>query len=350
VARMRSGRRRLFVAVLTIVVATVAIWWWRSAYPTPRAQSAARPMVARHELAVAEPVPPPPPSRGPMPMAEPVAAAVAATTRPAPEPVTLAAPGPTTAPEASSATASAALADAATAVAAGNAVQARKILSQAADPTSDSPANEQVLQQLTKLSDDMIFSPKITQNDPLVIKHVVEAGQNLQRIANLYKTTVPLICRINNLSSPNNLRQGQPLKIVLGPFHATVCKHNFRMSVYCQDILVKTFPVGLGAEGATPTGQWTIKLKQLHPLYYPPRGGKVMAADDPKNPLGGYWMALEGIEGAAVGQERYGIHGTIEPDSIGKNASMGCIRMRNEDVSFVYELLVVHDSVVTVKD
>ena len=250
----------------------------------------------------------------------------------------------------SSPAASAALTEAATAMAAGNLVQARRILSQAAEPAADSPANDQILQQLVKLSDDMIFSPKLIQNDPLVIKHVVEPGQNLQKIANLYKTTVPLICRINNLASPNNLRQGQSLKIVLGPFHATVCKHNFRMTVYCQDILVKTFPVGLGAEGTTPTGRWTIKLKQLHPPYYPPHGGKVLAADDPKNPLGGYWMAMEGIEGAAVGQERYGIHGTIEPDSIGKNASLGCIRMRNEDVALVYELLVVHDSVVTVKD
>ena len=242
------------------------------------------------------------------------------------------------------------LAEASAALAAGNPVQARRLLNQAVDPTSDSPATEQMVQQLSKLADDMIFSPKILQNDPLVIKHVVESGQNLQKIANLYKTTVPLICRINNLSNPNNLRQGQPLKIVLGPFHAVISKHNFRMAIYCVDTLVKVFPVGLGAENKTPTGRWTISLKQLRPRYYPPNGGKILEPDDPANPLGGYWLALEGVEGAAVGQERYGIHGTIEPDSIGKNASLGCVRLRNEDAAFLYEMLVVRDSIVTVKD
>ncbi|HNQ24197.1 MAG TPA: L,D-transpeptidase [Phycisphaerae bacterium] len=51
----------------------------------------------------------------------------------------------------------------------------------------------------------------------------------------------------------------------------------------------------------------------------------------------------------ALGQERYGVHGTIDPDSIGRNASHGCIRMFNEDVEFLYDLLVVKHSTVTVK-
>ena len=74
-----------------------------------------------------------------------------------------------------------------------------------------------------------------------------------------------------------------------------------------------------------------------------------MAADDPKNPLGERWIGLTGIEGSAVGQERYGIHGTIEPESIGKNTSMGCIRMRNEDVEFLYRCLIEKHSTVTVR-
>jgi lipoprotein-anchoring transpeptidase ErfK/SrfK len=341
VARTRSAGKRFFVAAMTVLVAGVAIWWWRSAAPgaeadleAPPRPAAARPAPAAVPAAplVAAPLPPSAPIATPAPV---LALIEAAATAPAPS---------------TSTAATAALPEASAALAAGNAVQARRLLNQAVDPTSDSPATEQMVQQLSKLADDMLFSPKIMQNDPLVIKHVVESGQNLQKIANLYKTTVPLICRINNISNPNNLRQGQPLKIVLGPFHAVVSKHNFRMAVYCQDTLVKVFPVGLGAEDKTPTGRWIISLKQLRPRYYPPNGGKILEPDDPTNPLGGYWMALEGIEGEAVGQERYGIHGTIEPDTIGKNASLGCIRLLNEDVALVYEMLVVRDSIVTVKD
>jgi lipoprotein-anchoring transpeptidase ErfK/SrfK len=85
-----------------------------------------------------------------------------------------------------------------------------------------------------------------------------------------------------------------------------------------------------------------------HPKYYSPRGEGVIEADDPKNPLGHYWIALTGTDGNAVGKLSYGIHGTIDPDSIGKMASMGCIRMRNEDVAIVYELLTSGKSIVVV--
>ena len=77
---------------------------------------------------------------------------------------------------------------------------------------------------------------------------------------------------------------------------------------------------------------------------------KVSPADDPKNPLGERWIGLVGISGAAVDQERYGIHGTNEPETIGKSVSMGCIRMHNEDVEALYTYLVETHSAVTVRD
>ena len=100
----------------------------------------------------------------------------------------------------------------------------------------------------------------------------------------------------------------------------------------------------------SPTGEWRVATKLMNPTYYPPRGGEIMAADDPKNPLGERWIGLVGISGAAVDQERYGIHGTNEPDSIGKSVSMGCIRMHNEDVEALYSYLVETHSTVTVRD
>ena len=55
-----------------------------------------------------------------------------------------------------------------------------------------------------------------------------------------------------------------------------------------------------------------------------------------------------GVSGEAAGQERYGIHGTIEPESVGRNVSMGCIRMYNEDVEQLFSYLVEKDSTVLV--
>src|SRR5581483_7849301 len=100
---------------------------------------------------------------------------------------------------------------------------------------------------------------------------------------------------------------------------------------------VMSLPVGLGRDNSTPTGLWVIQPQnKTHPAtYYGLHGEGVIDANDPKNPLGGYWMGITGLEGEAVGKSSYGIHGTIDPDSIGKMASQGCIRLRHDDIAFL---------------
>ena len=53
---------------------------------------------------------------------------------------------------------------------------------------------------------------------------------------------------------------------------------------------------------------------------------------DPENPLGTRWIAWKGSNGL-------GFHGTWESEKIGQAASDGCIRMRNEDVEMLFEVL-----------
>jgi hypothetical protein len=62
-----------------------------------------------------------------------------------------------------------------------------------------------------------------------------------------------------------------------------------------------------------------------------------MVAAGPANPLGTRWMGL--------GYKGYGIHGTNMPLSIGKAASHGCIRMRNQDVEDLFERVQIGDPV-----
>ena len=113
---------------------------------------------------------------------------------------------------------------------------------------------------------------------------------------------------------------------------------------------VTSFKVGLGRDDSTPTGLWAIEshAKLRHPTYYPPEGGPPIDADDPKNPLGGFWIGLTGLEGQAVGKASYGIHGTIDPDSIGRQSSMGCIRLGAHDIAQVFSMLAEGKSMVRV--
>jgi len=204
--------------------------------------------------------------------------------------------------------------------------------------------------ELARLGRETILSPRIISGDPLVDRYVIQAGDLLAKIAVANKVSADLLASVNGIIDKDRIREGQTIKIVRGPFRAVVSKRTYVLDAYLGDTLVRQFQVGLGADDSTPTGEWRVSTKLMNPTYYPPRGGAIIAADDPKNPLGERWIGLIGISGAAVDQERYGIHGTNEPDSIGKSVSMGCIRMRNEDVETLYTYLVEAHSTVIVFD
>ncbi|MFQ5490226.1 MAG: L,D-transpeptidase family protein [Phycisphaerae bacterium] len=231
----------------------------------------------------------------------------------------------------------------------GQLVTARAQLSEALQ--HELPLDERVKLRadLTRLARQTVLSSAVLPDDPFVEHYTVEPGESLNKIAKRFKVTDDFLAAVNNISDKNQIRAGQRLKVVKGPFHAVVTKADYAMDIYLQGTFIKRFPVGLGAEDGTPTGVWKVKNKLKNPQYYPPRGGQIILADDPENPLGERWIGMEGVEGQALGQLRYGIHGTIEPDSIGKSVSLGCIRMHNVDVEEVYDLLVVGQSKITVK-
>jgi lipoprotein-anchoring transpeptidase ErfK/SrfK len=231
---------------------------------------------------------------------------------------------------------------------AGDLLAGREILNSALASGKLTPADQKIAKELmTQANQAIVFSSKPFADDPWQEMYTVQSGDLMVRIANRYFIPHELISRLNNNIAANRIRPGQKLKMLKGPMHGVVSKSNFTFDLYLGapggegSMYVCTFPVGLGAEGSTPTGLWNVPkgAKARNPVYYSPRGEGIISADDPKNPLGEYWIAIEGIEGDAVGKTSFGIHGTIEPESIGRQASMGCIRLRNEDVKQVFEML-----------
>jgi len=112
---------------------------------------------------------------------------------------------------------------------------------------------------------------------------------------------------------------------------------DYRIKVHAHGYYISSFPIGTGKNEATPTGKFRVLNKEQNPTYY--GSEKVISRDDPLNPLGEHWIALG---------KGYGIHGTINPASIGQSVSKGCIRMHNADVAQIYDLLTTK-SVVTIR-
>lgn len=102
------------------------------------------------------------------------------------------------------------------------------------------------------------------------------------------------------------------------PLSILVDTANYRLAVVSGDVIVRSYPIGLGGE-KTPEGSFYISEKVKNP------NGR----DDGE--FGSRGMTLSGT--------RYAIHGTNEPDSIGKDESLGCVRMLQEDVEELYDLV-----------
>jgi len=235
--------------------------------------------------------------------------------------------------------------------ASGKLLEARRQLNDLLKTTLPDSEAAEVRTLLARIADETVFSKKSFADDPLVETYVVQSGDGLEKIGKKYAVPYELLMTINGITNAASLRLDQKIKVPKGPFTARIYKSKFRMDLYLGDVFVRSYPVGLGTQGGTPTGTWKVKNRLLNPTYYPPASeGKktIVAPDDPNNPLGDNWIGLEGVEGDAVGREGFGIHGTIEPDSIGKEASLGCVRMRNEDVAVVYQMLVTGKSTVII--
>lgn len=249
-------------------------------------------------------------------------------------------------------------------------VQAREIYNRALlDQRTTHSDRAMIRERMAELNETLIFSPTVVDGDAFTERYRVQSGDTLVRIVNRQKLAIDwrLLQRVNRMDNPSRLRVDQSLKIVRGPFHAVVSKSEFRMDVYAGPVpevdargrivnsghaptFIRSFPVGLGEYGSTPVGAWLVRPnnKVINPAWTNPRTNESFAANDPNNPIGDRWIGLDGIDENTRSLSGYGIHGTIEPDSIGREMSMGCIRLLDGDVELIYELLAEGESIVHV--
>jgi len=117
-------------------------------------------------------------------------------------------------------------------------------------------------------------------------------------------------------------------------------RHHF-LYVILENKTAIRYGVGVGKEGFKWYGHATIDRRALWPRWVPPAEmikrrpelPPFIAGGAPDNPLGPRALYLY-RDGADLG---YRLHGTLEPWSIGTDASSGCIRMFPEDIIDLYQ-------------
>ena len=236
-------------------------------------------------------------------------------------------------------------------------VAARESLTRLLEGSATTTADRlQAYDAINKVNAMLTFSERVLANDPYAKQYTVKEGDSLSNI----RKSLNLDCewrflqRINHLPTERSIRIGQVLKTPTGAFHGEVHKSEFRLNIFEGDgpgrVMVASYPISLGEFNSTPTGAFAIRprSKLIDPEWRNPRTGQHFQSNDPANPIGERWIGLKGIEPHNKDFEGYGIHGTTDIASIGKQASMGCVRMLPQDVEVVYELLTEPNSIVTI--
>ncbi|WP_246520001.1 L,D-transpeptidase family protein [Ancylobacter lacus] len=100
------------------------------------------------------------------------------------------------------------------------------------------------------------------------------------------------------------------------------------------------YGVGVGREGFAWSGTEYISRKKEWPEWRPPQEMLERRPDLPMFMEGGPDNPL-GARALYLGDTLYRIHGSNEPETIGRAVSSGCIRMRNDDVIDLYDRVVI---------
>jgi len=208
----------------------------------------------------------------------------------------------------------------------GRLTDARKIYNDSLAGLENNPqAFNDVQHKVEDLNMKILLSPAIDENSE---EYEVKPGDSLTRIAKKYNTTIELIKQVNNLPS-DNLRVGQKLKVITAKFSVFVDKSQNILQLKANDRILKTYVVSTGANNSTPVGTFKVVNKLPEPTWF--RAGAVIPPGSTENALGARWLGLD-VKG-------YGIHGTIEPDKMGQQVTLGCVRMLNEEVIELYSLV-----------
>jgi hypothetical protein len=172
------------------------------------------------------------------------------------------------------------------------------------------------------------------------VEVTVEEGDTLTHVRKRYLDGHPggLICtglieRANQITG--YIHPGDMLRVPTERASALVDLSSRWLLYRLGDEVASAWEVGIGREGQeTILGTFRAADKQEEPTWF--REGQAPQAY-PDNPLGTRWIAWY-RDGKKTG---YGFHGTWDPETVGTAASDGCIRLRNEDVEVLFQILPV---------
>lgn len=109
-----------------------------------------------------------------------------------------------------------------------------------------------------------------------------------------------------------------------------------------------SYGIGVGRRGFTWSGNTRVSAKKAWPGWTPPAQMRRRQPGLPSHMAGGINNPL-GARALYLGSSLYRIHGSNEPETIGRAVSSGCFRMTNDDVIDLYNRVAVGTKVIVLR-
>ena len=165
----------------------------------------------------------------------------------------------------------------------------------------------------------------------------------------------PLAIPVSDATSlarvPEDVKERKGLQLVLDRKH-------HQLLVLRDGRMTRRFPAAVGTKGwETPAGRFRVFEKVKEPVWTHPVSGDLVDADSEGNPLGSRWIGFyrdcngrSGWDGEQYldinGCTVAGFHGTPFRWTVGRAVSHGCVRLYEENVQEVFNLVSVGTQVI----
>jgi LysM repeat protein len=185
---------------------------------------------------------------------------------------------------------------------------------------------------LDPLAGSVIYSHR---HHLLLPPYDVRPGDTLASVAQSHHVPATLLAKVNGIDPAGPLAPGTKLKVLPGPFNAVVDLKNYRLTLFLQGRYAGRFPIGVGSDQSATPGDFEVQSVIENPTY--PVAGGTSPTDQSASPFGRYWIDLG---------HQIGIHGTSEPNSVGRSTgARGCICLKDDDIEHVHDILSVGSKV-----
>jgi LysM repeat protein len=124
------------------------------------------------------------------------------------------------------------------------------------------PAEAQQIESLlSQLAGTVVYSTEHRLEPP----YTVHAGDTLQTIAQQYEVPWQLLAKINGIAAANMVQPGQQLKVVHGPFSATVELDKSQLTLMLDGRYAGRFPISIEEGASLSEGRWVLEQKLVQP-------------------------------------------------------------------------------------